>query len=397
MPPARKEYHGGGGPDTRGTAGDQHALVLHDGKFHSKLTLHDRTGSSQSMYVVPHHCGRSSEPGNLMMYEALLIVTFGGPDSMADVLPFLENVLRGKRVPRERMLEVAHHYELFKGRSPINAQNQKLKADLETRMRSQPPRVPVYIGNRNWHPMLPETLQGMKEDGIRRALAFVASGYSSYSGCRQYREDIERARNVVGEGVPVVDKTRVFFNHPLFIQANAENLQAALLRIPEPHRPDVTVLFTAHSIPVAMASRCAYVDQLAEAARLTAEVSGVKHWRLVYQSRSGPPHQPWLEPDVCDAIRECAAKGARHLACLPIGFTSDHMEVLYDLDTEAQACAGNLGIQFERASTAGHHPVFVQMVHDLLTERMMHHANRAAVGRFPASHDACPPDCCLSR
>ncbi len=332
-----------------------------------------------------------------MKYDALLIVTFGGPESMPDVLPFLENVLRGKNVPKERMLEVSHHYELFNGRSPINEHNEELKSALEASMREAEPRLPIYIGNRNWHPLLPDTLRQMKNDGVRNALAFVVSGYSCYSGCRQYREDIARAQESVGEGAPSIDKIRVFYNHPLFIKANAENLQKTLLQIPEEYRAETPVLFTAHSIPSAMAEKCRYESQLEEASRLTAEAIGHRPWKLVYQSRSGPPHQPWLEPDVCDAIRAYADQGFQYVACLPIGFTSDHMEVLFDLDIEAMECARELNIQFLRASTAGHHPLFVEMVHDLVRERMESRSERPAVGLFPASHDVCPVDCCLPK
>ena len=330
-----------------------------------------------------------------MKYDAILIVTFGGPDKMEDVLPFLENVLQGKNVPRERMLEVAHHYELFDGKSPINEQNAELKHLLEERMERTPPRLPVYIGNRNWHPMLPDTLREMKADGVKRALAFIASGYGCYSGCRQYREDIARARDEVGEGAPEVDKIRVFYNHPLFVQANADHVRSALDRIPASPHADAALIFTAHSIPTAMAAKCRYEAQLAEAARLVAEMVGHERWELVYQSRSGPPHQPWLEPDVCDVIRERAGQGVKHMVLSPIGFTSDHMEVLFDLDTEAKELCDELGVQMERAPAAGHHPLFIEMVHDLIAERIEDRPERPAIGRHKASHDVCPATCCM--
>lgn len=332
-----------------------------------------------------------------MSYDAVLIVTFGGPNQMEDVLPFLENVLRGKNVPRERMLEVAHHYELFNGKSPINEQNAELKIALEARMQSHAPKCPVYIGNRNWHPYLEDTLREMQKNGVRRALAFVASGYSCYSGCRQYREDVQRAREAIGADAPEVDKIRVFYNHPLFVQANAENIAASFDRIPVEARSTTPLIFTAHSIPSAMATKCRYEVQLQEAARLVAESLGHENWQLVYQSRSGPPHQPWLEPDVCDVIRNLADQGVRHVVSSPIGFTSDHMEVLFDLDTEAADLCKELGIQFERAHAAGHHPLFVEMVHDLIAERIEQRPERPAVGRHPASHDVCPVNCCMPR
>ena len=332
-----------------------------------------------------------------MHYDAILIVTFGGPDKMEDVIPFLENVLRGKNVPRERMLEVAHHYELFDGKSPLNEQNNELKQLLEQRMQTYEPRLPVYIGNRNWYPLLADTLRAMKEAGYRRVLALVVSGYSCYSGCRQYREDIERAREEIGEGAPEVDKIRVFYNHPLFIQANADHVRDALAKFPEADRADAKLLFTAHSIPSAMAAKCRYEEQLQEAARLVAEAVGHADWRLVYQSRSGPPHQPWLEPDVCDVIRELAEQDVKHLVISPIGFTSDHMEVLFDLDTEAKELCGELGVQMARAASAGHHPLFVEMVHDLIAERIEDRPARPALGAHGPSHDVCPEQCCMPR
>jgi len=332
-----------------------------------------------------------------MNYDAVLIVTFGGPDTMDDVMPFLENVLRGKNVPRERMIEVAHHYELFNGKSPINEQNNALKQLLEKRMEQRAPKLPVYIGNRNWHPYLEDTMRRMKEDGVKRAIAFVASGYSCYSGCRQYREDIRRAQDAVGEGAPDVDKLRVFFNHPLFIQANADHVRQAFDQIAADKHDETLLVFTAHSIPQAMAEKCRYERQLEQASKLVAQALGHTRWKLVYQSRSGPPHQPWLGPDICDALRAWAVQGIRHVVVSPVGFTSDHMEVLFDLDTEAQALCEELGVQMVRASAAGTHPAFVEMVHDLIAERHLGRAERPALGDLPASHDVCPVDCCLPR
>lgn len=327
-------------------------------------------------------------------YQALLIVTFGGPDRMEDVMPFLDNVLRGKNIPHDRKLEVAHHYELFGGKSPINDQNSELKRALEKRMGEHEPSLPVYIGNRNWRPFLADTLRDMKEAGIRRALAFVASAYSSYSGCRQYREDILRAREEVGEGAPEIDKLRVFYNHPLFIQASADAVRQALGHIPAEDRAQTPLIFTAHSIPVAMAEKCRYEVQLQEASRLVAEAVGHDNWRLVYQSRSGPPHQPWLGPDICDELKKVHAEGIRNVVLSPVGFTSDHMEVLYDLDTEARELCDELGMHMVRAATAGAHPAYVEMVHDLIAERLSGRADRPALGAHGPSHDVCPADCC---
>src|SRR5438270_6610619 len=328
-------------------------------------------------------------------YDALLIVSFGGPEGMDEVMPFLSNVLRGRNVPEARMREVAHHYELFGGVSPINEQNRKLIAALEAELEERGPRLPVYWGNRNWQPMLADTLRRMRDDGIRSALAFVTSAYSSYSGCRQYREDIERARATVGEGVPRVEKLRAFFNHPRFVGPNVENLRAALEQIPAHRRAAAQLAFTAHSIPAAMAAGCDYERQLLETCRLVAEGAGHASWRLVFQSRSGPPTQKWLGPDICDHLRELKEAGTTDAVVAPIGFISDHMEVLYDLDTQARKVAEALGLNMMRAATVGAHPQFVRMIRELILERMDGNMPRRALGQFPPSHDVCPADCCL--
>lgn len=329
-------------------------------------------------------------------YDALLLVSFGGPEGMEDVPPFLENVLRGKPVPRERMLEVAHHYERFGGVSPLNAQNRALISALEARLAEAGPRLPIYWGNRNWHPFLVDTIQRMADDGVQRALAFVTSAYSSYSGCRQYLENIAEARAAVGSRAPAIDKLRVFYNHPLFIDALADRVAGAFAQLRENRRRAAPLVFTAHSIPAAMSGNCRYVEQLAETCRLTAERLGHDRWKLVYQSRSGPPSQPWLEPDVCDHLRTLAAGGARDIAIAPVGFLSDHMEILFDLDTEARAICEKLGVNFIRAATVGTHPSYVEMIRELILERMSESSTRRAIGRFGPDHDICPEDCCLS-
>jgi ferrochelatase len=328
------------------------------------------------------------------LYDAVLLVSFGGPDGPDDVMPFLENVLRGRNVPRERMLEVAEHYHHFDGKSPINEQNRALLTALRQELDSRGPHLPVYWGNRNWNPLLADTLREMADAGVKRALAFVTSAYSSYSGCRQYRENIAAACAALGDQALQVDKIRVFFNHPGFVGPMAARVRASLARFPESVRRDVPVLFTAHSIPMSMAEGCRYVKQLTEASRLVAEQAGVERWELVYQSRSGPPTQPWLDPDVCDRIRQLHAAGARQLVIAPIGFISDHMEVLYDLDTEAADLCRELGIEMVRADTVGTDPAFVAMVRDLIAERHFAEPERAAIGGLPASHDVCPLDCC---
>jgi protoporphyrin/coproporphyrin ferrochelatase len=327
-------------------------------------------------------------------YDAVLLVSFGGPDQPDDVIPFLENVLRGRNVPRERMLEVAEHYYHFGGKSPINEQNLALLAALRAELERNGPRLPVYWGNRNWHPLLTDTLREMADAGVKRAIAFVTSGFSCYSGCRQYRENIAAACAPLGDKAPQVDKIRVFFNHPGFVGPMAANVRAALDHFPAEGRGDVPVLFTAHSIPMSMADTSRYVPQLTESCRLVAEQAGVTNWKLVYQSRSGPPTQPWLEPDICDAIRELHARGGRRLVISPIGFVSDHMEVLYDLDTEAADLCQELGVDMQRAATVGTAPEFIACVRDLIAERAWNLPSRAAIGQLPANHDVCPLDCC---
>ncbi|MCA9175628.1 MAG: ferrochelatase [Planctomycetales bacterium] len=327
-------------------------------------------------------------------YDALLFVSFGGPEGMDDVIPFLRNVLRGRNVPEERMLEVAEHYRQFGGVSPINEQNRQLIAAIEAELASRGIELPVYWGNRNWHPLLPDTLEQMKRDGVRRALAFMTSAFSSYSGCRQYRENILAAQQEVGSDAPVVDKLRVFFNHPGFVEAQAARLNEAAAELPAGAAPHV--IFTAHSIPLAMATSSSYETQLQSACRLVASAAGCDSWELAYQSRSGPPTQPWLEPDICDALQALFDRdpGRPTIVC-PIGFLSDHMEVLFDLDTEAKQAAERLGHPFARAGTVGCHPKFVAMIVDLIQERR-EGGERLALGELPPSHDVCPEDCCPS-
>jgi ferrochelatase len=349
--------------------------------------------ASQSSASQPDAVGVGD--GRKTSYDAILLVSFGGPEGPDEVMPFLENVLRGRNVPRERMLEVAEHYQHFGGVSPINEQNRALLEALQAELEAHGPKLPVYWGNRNWHPLLTDTLQEMSDAGVQRAIAFVTSGFSCYSGCRQYRENIAAACEPLGDKAPTVDKIRVFFNHPGFVHPMARNLLAALGTFgADVDRDQVTVLFTAHSIPLSMADTSHYVIQLQEASRLVAERAGVKNWQLVYQSRSGPPTQPWLEPDVCDAIRERAAAGSRHVVLVPIGFISDHMEVLFDLDEEAATLCRELGVEMHRASTVGTDPEFVSMVRELIAERVWSLPDRAAIGAMPANHDVCPLDCC---
>ena len=330
-----------------------------------------------------------------MNYDAILVVSFGGPECPEDVIPFLENVLRGRNVPRERMLAVAEHYYHFGGKSPINQQTRELIAALESELAQHGPKVPVYWGNRNWHPMLAETLQQMKQDGIRRALAFVTSAYSSYSGCRQYREDIARAQDEVGSGAPEVDKLRAFFNHPGFIEATEERLRDALHELPAAARQNTQIVYVAHSIPISMANSCDYVLQLQEVRKLVSSRLGITNDALVYQSRSGAPGQPWLEPDILDYLREVKARGlASSVVLAPVSFISDHMEVLYDLDIEARQLCDSLPLPMARAKTVGVHPKFIGMIRELIVERTNPGVERRALGSLGARQDVCEENCC---
>ncbi len=329
-----------------------------------------------------------------MQYDAILFTSFGGPEKREDVIPFLENVLRGKPVPRERMLEVAEHYYHFEGRSPINEQNRQLIAALEAELAAHGPHIPIYWGNRNWHPMLADTFRQMQADGVRRALAFVTSAFSSYSGCRQYREDIARAKEETGYNELEVDKIRVFFNHPGFIEPTIENVRRAIESFPSDRREGVDLVFTAHSVPLSMATTSKYVTQLEEACRLVREGVGKPEAKLVWQSRSGPPSQPWLEPDIGDYLRELKAAGSTHVVISPIGFISDHMEVLFDLDTEAKEICDEIGLEMVRAATVGVHPKFVAMIRELILERVEERTERRALGLMPPNHDVCPDNCC---
>ena len=323
-------------------------------------------------------------------YDAFLLVSFGGPERPEDVLPFLDNVLRGRNVPGERKREVADHYMRFEGRSPLNDQNHALVGALGAEFDAHALHLPIYWGNRNWHPFLEDTLREMAGDGVRRAVAFVTSVFSSYSGCRQYLEDIAAARAAVGAGAPEIEKLRAPFDHPGFVEACTDRLRAARVEVADPLAP---VVFTAHSLPVAMAASCAYEAQFREAARLVAERASVSHWSLAYQSRSGPPSQPWLEPDVNDELRRLAGQGVAAAIVAPIGFLSDHMEVVYDLDVAARATAEAVGLRLARAGTAGTHPSLVAAIRELVQERS-EGAPRRALGRLEALPDRCPDDCC---
>ena len=430
-------------------------------------------------------------------FDAFLLVSFGGPEGPDDVLPFLENVARGRKIPPERLQEVARHYERFDGHSPINSQNRALLAALVGELNAHGPQLPIYWGNRNWHPMLADAVRQMADDGVQNALAFVTSAFGSYSGCRQYTEDIERARQEVGPDAPRIEKLRLFYNHPGFIESMADRVAAAFREIPEERRAAARLVFTAHSLPVSAAQASPYEHQLREACRLVAGLlvpacgmgegrdglpspacgggaggeGGLQHsspitraadsepcpasaltltlsqrergqddlpspfgrgaggeggvqqsspairesdsasvpasaltlsqgergpnvWSLAFQSRSGPPSQPWLAPDIGDHLRQLHADGVRDVVVAPIGFLAENLEIIYDLDIEAHAVCDELGIQMVRAAVVGSHPRFVQMIGDLVRERFDPTASRLALGADGPWPDVCAAGCC---
>lgn len=344
-------------------------------------------------------------------YDALLLVSFGGPEKPEDVVPFLENVTRGRGIPRERLEQVGEHYFLFGGKSPINDQNKALIAALETELAEHGVDLPIYWGNRNWAPYLTDTVEQMARDGVRRAVCVVTSAYSSWSSCRQYRENLADALDALPADLarPRLDKVRVYFNHPGFVTANVDGVLAALADLPDEVRDDARLVFVTHSIPLTMSEASgpeggAYVAQHLDAAAVVAaavqEATGVERsHELVYCSRSGSPRTPWLEPDVNDRLEELAAEGAAGVVLIPVGFVSDHMEVVYDLDTEALATAEKLGLPARRAASAGTHPAFVTALRELVVERAAaergEDVERPALGVRGPSHDCCPVGCCL--
>jgi ferrochelatase len=332
-------------------------------------------------------------------YDAIVVVSFGGPEGPDDVIPFLENVTKGRNIPRERLAEVGAHYALFGGVSPINQRCRDLIAALQRELAAHGPQLPVYWGNRNWHPFLAHTVRQMRDDGVRRGLAFVTSAYSSYSGCRQYLEDIARARAEVGDGAPVIDKIRPFYDHPGFIEPMARNVSAALATLPPDRRSSARLVFTAHSVPLTTAETSAYAAQVREAARLVAERAAPgQPFDVVWQSRSGPPHVPWLEPDIGDHLEAVAAAtdppGEAAVVVVPIGFVAEHMEVVYDLDTQAAERARAAGLTMVRAATVDTAPEFVAMVRELGLERLDPARPRRALGTLGVWPDSCATGCC---
>jgi protoporphyrin/coproporphyrin ferrochelatase len=347
-----------------------------------------------------------------MSYDAILLMSFGGPEGPDDVMPFLENVTRGRDVPRERLEEVSHHYLALGGVSPINDQNRELLSHLKDEMARRNHSLPIYWGNRNWDPYIADVLKQMDADGVRTVLMLATSAYSSYSGCRQYREDLGMALTNTGlAGTMKVDKLRHYFDHPGFITPFIEGLVEALTASSAAgHSPQTThIFFTTHSIPNAMGESSgppgrfdgvggAYVAQHLAAAELV--VAGAKEhgittpaWSLVYQSRSGPAHVPWLEPDINDALRDAKESGMTCAIVVPLGFVSDHVEVIWDLDNEAKETCDELGVHMLRVATPGTHPLFVSGLVDLIEARMADETGVAlsSLGPWPS---VCAPGCC---
>ena len=334
-------------------------------------------------------------------YDAVLLLSFGGPEHPDDVMPFLRNVTRGRNVPDDRLAVVATQYERFGGRSPINDQCRALLRALGDELEGTRSRLPLYWGNRNWQPYLADTVAEMAADGVEKALVFVTSAFGSYSGCRQYRQDLEQAREKVGPDAPVLQKLRLYYNHPGFIQPMADNLRRAMTTGGPPGpsdagAPSQRVVFTAHSIPESMAAVCSYRAQLQEAAGLTMAAAGLegRPFDLVFQSRSGPPSMPWLEPDINDHLAELHRRGVGGVTVVPIGFTSDHMEVMFDLDTQASATAAELGLDFVRIPTVGTAPRFVAMIRELIDEQL-HAAPKLHLGSDGPWPDDCPANHCI--
>lgn len=297
-----------------------------------------------------------------MSYDAILLIAFGGPDKMDDVRPFLANVLKGRPVPPQRLEEVVHHYELFNGHSSLNEITFRQAAALQALLEQEGPRLPVYVGMRNWHPYFQDTLERMARDGVQRALGFILSAQQSEAGWEQYQENIAAARERIGSSAPIIGYSPEWHAHPLFIVAEVELVQQAFSQLLPERRDRAALLFTAHSVPLAMPGTPRYVEQIREGARLVAEQLGPVQWSIVYQSRSGDPRTLWLEPDIGAVLPRLAADGVRDVVVVPIGFVCDHIEVLYDLDTEAARIAVACGVNMVRAKTVNDHPTFIRML-----------------------------------
>ncbi len=304
------------------------------------------------------------------MIDSVLLIAFGGPTRPEEIRPFLANVTRGRRIPLERVEEVAHHYELIGGRSPLTELTVKQAAALQAALEREKIALPVFVGMRNWHPYFSEALAEMAEKGCRHALGIILSSLQTEASWERYQGDIAEARAKVGSAAPEVVYAPPWFDHPRFIEAVANLARVALDAVPASRRRDTPIVFTAHSVPVAMADDSPYVKQYTMASRLVAERLGHSRWAIAYQSRSGSPSEPWLEPDVSEVIRELARDGVQDLVVVPIGFVSGHVEVLYDLDVEAAGIAKGAGLRFHRARTVNDHPAFIAMLADLVKREL---------------------------
>lgn len=299
---------------------------------------------------------------NPQSFDAVLMIAFGGPAKFEEVRPFLDNVLRGRPVPPERIEEVVHHYEVIGGASPLNALTMKQAKALEELLKREGPSLPVYVGMRNWHPYLKEVLTGMADHGVKKVLGFILSAHRSAASIARYTTRVEEARLDLGDRAPSIEYVEPWFDHPLFIEAVADQIKSSLRALPEERRKRAEWVFTAHSIPVSMAEASTYVQDLMASAERVAALMGHTRWRLAYQSRSGNPRDPWLEPDILDVMKEQAGRGVKDVVLIPIGFVCDHVEVLFDLDVEAKELARQLGVECWRVPTVGIHPKFIAMM-----------------------------------
>ncbi len=338
-----------------------------------------------------------------MEFDALLLLSFGGPEGPDQVMPFLENVTRGRGIPRERLESVAEHYLHFGGVSPINGINRALIAEIEAELARRGRRIPVYFGNRNWEPYVEDTVTQMRDNGIERAAVFTTSAWGGYSGCTQYQEDIARGRAAAGAGAPELVKLRQYFDHPLLVEMFADAIRDAAATLPAELRDDARLVFTAHSIPLRAADRCGpdlYERQVGYTCRLVAAAAGYLDYDHVWQSRSGPPQVPWLEPDVGDHLEALQRAGTSAVIVCPVGFVADHIEVVWDLDNELAEQAAQAGIAFARASTPNAQTRFAQLAIDLLDEMRTDAPAARVTGPQPVpgygcsvNGAVCTPDC----
>ena len=325
-------------------------------------------------------------------FDSLLLLSFGGPERPDDVMPFLRNVTKGRGVPDERLTVVAEQYALFGGKSPINDLNRELLRSLQGELAARGHDIPAFWGNRNWDPFVSDVVETLRTQGHSSTVCLVTSAFSSYSGCRQYHEDLDKARSLV-QDAPEIDRVRVFWNHPDFLGTAAELLAETRDKANLPK--ETPVLHTAHSLPISMAATSDYESQLSEAARIVHELAGMEGPNeVVYQSRSGPPSVPWLEPGIDGRLQQLADDGITEVLVHPLGFVADHMEVLFDLDTQASGIAKNSGINMVRTPTVGTHPRFVSMLVDLVEEAAGLRADRPALGDAGPRPDICSVDCC---